>query len=177
MIDREGYRANVGIILTNQNKQVFLAKRYKENSWQLPQGGVDYGETLIEALYRELYEEVGLRQKDVSIIAKTPKWLRYKLPKGYLKPNQKPFYKGQKQVWFMLRLKSADTNICLDKNTEIEFDNWKWVNFWDPIDVVVDFKKNIYEDMLKILAPVLFNNQHKIPAKFSRPLKFNATII
>lgn len=177
MIDKEGYRANIGILLINRDKKVMLAKRYKENSWQLPQGGIDKGETLIEALYRELYEEIGLSKKDVTIIAKTPKWLRYKLPKGYLSQNQKPFYIGQKQVWFMLKLESSDERISLDKNEEIEFDDWKWVNFWDPIDAVVDFKKNIYEDMLKALAPILFDNKHKIPSKFSRPLKCNASLV
>lgn len=177
MIDKDGYRANVGIILTNDNKEVLLAKRYKEESWQFPQGGIDYGEIILNTLYRELYEEIGLEKKDVSLIARTPKWLRYKLPKGYLKPNQKPFYIGQKQVWFMLKMQSPDNKIRLDVNKDIEFDDWKWVEFWSPIDEVVDFKKNIYEDVLKILAPVLFNNQHQVPAKFSRPLKFNAIIM
>jgi len=174
MIDNEGYRANVGIVVTNNKKQVLLAKRYKENSWQLPQGGIDKGEDLFDALYRELDEEVGLAREHVTVLAKTPKWLRYDLPNNYLRPNQKPLYVGQKQVWFLLRLDSGEENIHLDSHEEIEFDDWKWVNFWSPIDAVIDFKKNIYEDMLKALAPVLFDNKHHIPVEYSRPLQCTA---
>ncbi|SMM98986.1 Adenosine (5')-pentaphospho-(5'')-adenosine pyrophosphohydrolase [uncultured Candidatus Thioglobus sp.] len=171
MIDNEGYRANIGIVITNDKQQVLLAKRYQKNGWQLPQGGIDKDENELEALFRELNEEVGLLPEHVEIIAKTPKWLRYDLPDQHIRRTQKPICIGQKQVWFLLKLTGEESNIKLNTHSDIEFEAWKWVDYWLPIEKVVDFKKPIYEDMLKSLAPVLFNNQHKIPVKYSRPLK------
>lgn len=167
MIDRDGYRANVGIVITNDKNQILLARRHQQDGWQLPQGGINKNENDLGALYRELEEEVGLTSEHVEVVAKTPKWLRYDLPRG----KKSKSYVGQKQVWFLLRLTSAESNIRLDTHTKIEFEDWKWVDYWHPIEAVVDFKKIIYEDMLKSLAPVLFNNQHKIPVQYSRPLK------
>ncbi|KAA0444215.1 MAG: RNA pyrophosphohydrolase [Candidatus Thioglobus sp.] len=167
MIDREGYRANVGMVITNDKRQVLLAKRHQQSGWQLPQGGIDKGENEIDALFRELKEEVGLASEHIDLIAKTPKWLRYELPKN--KKNNSCI--GQKQIWFLLKLTSPEHNIKLDTHSKIEFEDWKWVDYWHPIEAIIDFKKPIYEDMLKALAPVLFDNQHKVPSQYSRPLK------
>lgn len=175
MIDSQGYRANVGIVLINNTNQVLIAKRIDGKSWQLPQGGIDYEEGDVRALYRELKEEVGLNANDVRLIARTPKWLRYTLPKDKL--NIKSSFVGQKQIWFLLRIKCADEKICLDKHTEIEFTTWDWVDYWQPITEVIYFKKNIYEDMLKAFAPVVFNNLHKIPKHLTRKLNCTAVII
>ena len=174
MIDSEGYRANIGIVITNEKKQILLAKRYKQDAWQLPQGGIDKGETELEALYRELEEEVGLAPKQVSLLAKTPKWLRYELPMEHIRRKQKPTCIGQKQVWYLLKLVSNDSDISLSLHNKVEFDDWKWVDYWSPVDEVINFKKEVYEDMLKALAPVLFENEHSIPSKLSRPLQFSA---
>ena len=174
MIDSEGYRANIGIVITNEKKQILLAKRYKQDAWQLPQGGIDKGETELEALYRELEEEVGLAPKQVSLLAKTPKWLRYELPMEHIRRKQKPTCIGQKQVWYLLKLVSNDSDISLSLHNKVEFDDWKWVDYWSPVDEVINFKKDVYEDMLKALAPVLFENEHSIPSKLSRPLQFSA---
>ena len=174
MIDSEGYRANIGIVITNEKKQILLAKRYKQNAWQLPQGGIDKGETELDALYRELEEEVGLAAKQVSLLAKTPKWLRYELPIEHIRRKQKPTCIGQKQVWYLLKLVSNDSDISLSLHNKVEFDDWKWVDYWNPVDEVINFKKEVYEDMLKALAPVLFENEHSIPSKLSRPLQFSA---
>ena len=174
MIDSEGYRANIGIVITNEKKQILLAKRYKQDAWQLPQGGIDKGETELEALYRELEEEVGLAPEHVSLLAKTPKWLRYELPKEHVRRKQKPTCIGQKQVWYLLKLVSRDTDISLNLHNKVEFDDWKWVDYWNPVDEVINFKKEVYEDMLKTLAPILFENEHSIPSKLSRPLQFSA---
>ena len=174
MIDSEGYRANIGIVITNEKKQILLAKRYKQDAWQLPQGGIDKNETELEALYRELEEEVGLAPEQVSLLAKTPKWLRYELPMEYIRRKQKPTCIGQKQVWYLLKLVSSDTDISLNLHNKVEFDDWKWVDYWNPVDEVINFKKEVYEDMLKTLAPVLFGNEHSIPSKLSRPLQFSA---
>ena len=174
MIDSEGYRANIGIVITNEKKQILLAKRYRQDAWQLPQGGIDKGETELEALYRELEEEVGLAPKQVSLLAKTPKWLRYELPMEHIRRKQKPTCIGQKQVWYLLKLVSNDSDISLSLHNKVEFDDWKWVDYWNPVDEVINFKKDVYEDMLKALAPVLFENEHSIPSKLSRPLQFSA---
>ena len=174
MIDSEGYRANIGIVITNEKKQILLAKRYKQDAWQLPQGGIDKGETELDALYRELEEEVGLAAKQVSLLAKTPKWLRYELPMEHIRRKQKPTCIGQKQVWYLLKLVSNDSDITLSLHNKVEFDDWKWVDYWNPVDEVINFKKEVYEDMLKALAPVLFENEHSIPSKLSRPLQFSA---
>ncbi len=176
MIDEEGYRSGVGIVINNNDK-VFLAKRFGEDSWQFPQGGIKYGENDLDALFRELYEEVGLSNKDVKLIAKTPKWLRYDLPNKYIRKNKYRVCIGQKQVWYLLSLIVADSNINLSLHTNIEFDNWQWVDYWSPIDRIIYFKKNIYEDVLKVLAPVVFNNNHKIPKYYNRPLKCSAIIL
>lgn len=176
MIDTQGYRANVGIVVINDKSQVLLTKRYKQNSWQLPQGGIDKNETTIQAMFRELNEEVGLLSKHVKIIAKTPKWLRYDLPNCHIKRSKKPVCIGQKQVWFLLKLITHEDNIKLDNHCEIEFDDWTWVDYWYPIEAAIDFKKNIYEDMLKALAPIVFNNQHKVPKHLRRPLKCSAIL-
>ena len=174
MIDSEGYRANIGIVITNEKKQILLAKRYRQDAWQLPQGGIDKGETELEALYRELEEEVGLAPEQVSLVAKTPTWLRYELPMEHIRRKQKPTCIGQKQVWYLLKLVSNDTDISLNLHNKVEFDDWKWVDYWSPVDEVINFKKEVYEDMLKALAPVLFENEHSIPSKLSRPLQFSA---
>jgi len=174
VIDRDGYRANVGIVITNEKKQILLAKRYKQDAWQLPQGGIDRGETELEALYRELEEEVGLGPDQVELIAKTPKWLRYDLPMKHVRRKQKPLCVGQKQVWFLVKLASNDTEISLNNHSKIEFDDWKWVDYWEPIDRVINFKKEVYEDMLKSLAPILFENKHTIPDRLTRPFQFSA---
>jgi putative (di)nucleoside polyphosphate hydrolase len=174
VIDSEGYRANIGIVITNEKKQILLAKRYKQDAWQLPQGGIDKDETELDALYRELEEEVGLAPEQVSLLAKTPKWLRYELPMKHIRRKQKPTCIGQKQVWYLLKLVSSDTDISLNLHNKVEFDDWKWVDYWNPVDEVINFKKEVYEDMLKALAPVLFENEHSIPSKLSRPLQFSA---
>ena len=172
MIDSDGYRANVGIVITNDKKQILLAKRFKQNGWQLPQGGIDEDETELDALYRELQEEVGLDPSHVTLIAKTPKWLRYELPDEHVRRTQKPKCIGQKQVWYLLKLDSSDEEISLDLHDDVEFDDWKWVDYWSPVDEVINFKRDVYEDMLKALAPILFDNEHKIPSRLSRPLQF-----
>jgi putative (di)nucleoside polyphosphate hydrolase len=129
---------------------------------------------LILVLYRELQEEVGLDSSHVTLIAKTPKWLRYELPDEHVRRTQKPMCIGQKQVWYLLKLDSSDDEISLDLHDDVEFDDWKWVDYWKPVDEVINFKRDVYEDMLKALAPILFENEHSIPSKFSRPLQFTA---
>jgi len=107
VIDPDGFRPNVGIILTNDAGQVLWARRINQNAWQFPQGGINSNETPEQALYRELNEEVGLEQQDVKILACTRGWLRYRLPQRLVRTHSQPLCIGQKQKWFLLRLVSA----------------------------------------------------------------------
>lgn len=156
MIDEYGYRSNVGIVLHNEAKQVLYAKRAtSDGAWQFPQGGIQSAETLEEAMYRELYEELGLRPQDVSITAKTHYWVAYDLPREYIRYNTKPLCIGQKQRWFLLKLCAPEKTIALDLHQDVEFSAWRWVDFWYPKDHVVDFKQAVYQEVLEEFAPVL----------------------
>ncbi|MGY4677421.1 RNA pyrophosphohydrolase [Pasteurella sp. P03HT] len=156
MIDFDGYRPNVGIVICNNNGQVLWAKRYGQNSWQFPQGGINDNESAEQAMYRELFEEVGLSPKDVKILYVSKHWLRYKLPKRLLRYDTKPICIGQKQRWFLLQLVSDEKNINMQSSKSPEFDGWRWVSFWYPVRQVVSFKKEVYRKAMKEFATVLF---------------------
>ena len=155
MIDTDGYRANVGIILSNQEGQVMWARRLGQDAWQFPQGGIGAGEIPVDAMYRELWEETGLREKDVDILASTNSWLRYKLPKRLIRKNSEPRCIGQKQIWFLLRLLSSEGELDLAASRKPEFDDWKWVNYWHPTENVVFFKRRVYQCALTQLESCL----------------------
>ncbi len=165
MIDAEGFRANVGIILANTQGQVLWAKRVGHDAWQFPQGGIDYGETPIDAMYRELWEEVGLSPCHVTLLSQTQNWLRYRLPKRYVRQGQQPVCIGQKQKWFLLQLDECNTgHICFDK-CKPEFDHWEWVSYWYPLNQVVPFKRNVYRRALLELSSQLPLKQELILPK------------
>ncbi len=155
-IDSEGYRANVGIILTDGDGSVLLAGRKGRSGWQFPQGGVLHAESAEDAMYRELYEEVGLTSGDVELLGSTDGWLRYRLPEQYVRRNKKPLCIGQKQRWFMLRLTAPDSNIRLDSTDRPEFDRWRWVDYWRPVKEVIYFKRRVYVQALHDLGPLVF---------------------
>jgi putative (di)nucleoside polyphosphate hydrolase len=154
VIDRDGYRHNVGIMIANGRGELLWGKRVGQDAWQFPQGGVDQGESAEQALYRELYEEVGLQEHDVELLATTRNWLRYKLPKKYIRKNCKPLCIGQKQKWFLLKLVGDESAIRFDCGKKAEFDGWKWVSYWYPVDKVVDFKQDVYRRALRELSQV-----------------------
>ncbi|NIC40269.1 RNA pyrophosphohydrolase [Aquabacterium sp. A08] len=155
MLDRDGFRPNVGIILLNQKNQVFWGKRIRTHSWQFPQGGIDRGETPEQAMYRELHEEVGLRPEHVAIVARTRDWLRYEVPDRFIRRDARGHYKGQKQIWYLLRLMGGDWNLNLRATNHPEFDAWRWNDYWVPLDVVVEFKRGVYEMALQELSRFL----------------------
>jgi len=155
MIDTDGYRMNVGIILTNQREQVLWAKRIGQEAWQFPQGGIKAHETPKRALFRELFEELGLTTKQVQILGATRGWLYYRLPHRFIRHYQRPLCIGQKQVWYMLRFLSNDDCIYLKGNDNPEFEQWLWVDYWYPLTEVVYFKKNVYKTALKELQPLM----------------------
>lgn len=154
-IDSDGFRANVGIILSNESNQLLLAGRIGSKGWQFPQGGMLQGESVEEAMYRELGEEVGLTEDDVAVLGVTEEWLRYRLPKKYLRHRSKPLCIGQKQRWFALRLQCPEDRVCLDSSDTPEFDRWRWVDFWRPVNEVIYFKRRVYARALHELGPYL----------------------
>ena len=159
MLDREGYRPNVGIILVNARNEVFWGKRIREHSWQFPQGGIKHGESPEQAMYRELFEEVGLKPEHVRIIGRTRGWLRYDVPKHWIKREWRNTYREQKQIWFLLRLVGRDSDVCLRASTHPEFDAWRWSYYWVPLEAVIEFKRGVYQSALLELARLLFRDR------------------
>jgi putative (di)nucleoside polyphosphate hydrolase len=155
MIDRDGYRPNVAIVLVNGRNQVFWGKRVKEHAWQFPQGGIKPGETPEQAMYRELQEETGLWPQHVKILGRTRDWLHYNVPTHWVKREWRGTYKGQKQIWFLLRLVGRDCDISLRASGHPEFDAWRWHDYWVPLEAVIDFKRESYRLGLEQLAGFL----------------------
>lgn len=155
MIDADGFRLNVGIVLTRADGQVFWARRASQDGWQFPQGGMRTDETPEEAMFRELEEETGLKPEHVDLLGATPGWLRYRLPRRFRRYNQKPLCLGQKQVWFLLGFLADDDVFRLDANQNPEFDEYRWVDFWYPARHVVPFKRRVYVRALKHLEPLV----------------------
>ena len=155
MIDADGFRPNVGIVLSNSKGMVFWARRAGKDSWQFPQGGIKHEETPEQAMYRELDEETGLSPDDVEIMGCTRNWLRYRLPSRYIRKHQSPLCIGQKQIWYMLRLIGDESNVQLDKSEHPEFDSWRWVDYWLPMQKVIFFKRDVYRGALEELEPFL----------------------
>ena len=185
MLDREGYRPNVGIVLINQRNEVFWGKRVGQHSWQFPQGGIQHGENPEQAMFRELHEEIGLKPQQVQIIGRTREWLRYDVPAEFLRrsnntqPNRRSSrqsYRGQKQIWFLLRMVGRDSDVCLRASDHPEFDAWRWSPYWIPLDVVIDFKREVYELALSELARYIARGPRMMIMPWGSPLDPNKTI-
>lgn len=158
IIDRQGFRPNVGIVLHNDRGQVLWARRVGPgDGWQFPQGGIDRGESAEQALFRELREEVGLGQADVEVRGATKGWLRYRVPRRLRRDDG---FRGQKQKWFLLRLLADPAAVCVAQGSEPEFDDWRWVSYWYPVGQVVAFKREVYRRALQELAPRLRTAAH-----------------
>lgn len=155
VIDEAGYRANVGIIITNPEGQLFWAKRIGQQAWQFPQGGLNENESPEQTLFRELYEEIGLTQEKVKVLASTEEWLPYKLPSRLVRAHSKPVCIGQKQKWFLLAHSGDPEDFNLTAGPKAEFDGWKWVPYWYPLRYVVAFKREVYRQALIEFAPVV----------------------
>ena len=164
MLDRDGYRPNVGIVLCNCRNEVFWGKRIKEHSWQFPQGGIKAGETPVQAMYRELREEIGLLPNHVRILGRTREWLRYEVPSQWLRRDWRGNYRGQKQIWFLLRLVGRDCDVSLRSSDKPEFDAWRWHEYWIPLEAVIEFKRDVYQQALTELARFLVRDQRQVVA-------------
>lgn len=160
MIDSSGFRPNVGIILANHAGQLFWAKRIGRDAWQFPQGGMHEGETPEQAMFRELHEEIGLSENEVTILGRTGNWLRYRIPKRLIR-DTRPLCVGQKQLWYLLLLEKDEKIIQLDHTPKPEFDAWEWVSYWYPLRQVVLFKREVYRRALRELSSHLFKNEPK----------------
>jgi len=150
VLDKEGYRPNVGIILANHRNEVFWGKRVNQHAWQFPQGGIKHGETPQQAMYRELEEEVGLQGCHVRVLGRTREWLRYEVPERWARRAREGAadYRGQKQIWYLLRLVGRDCDVRLRASGKPEFDAWRWNDYWVPLDAVIEFKRDVYRQAL-----------------------------
>src|ERR1700685_2221825 len=142
-IDRDGFRANVGIVLTRDSGEVFLGGRVGGRGWQFPQGGVNRGEQK---------EETGLEPEDVQVLGSTRGWLRYRLPRQYVRDR----CIGQKQRWFALKLVADESKLRFDTTGQPEFDRWRWAGYWTPVREVVYFKRRVYVRALHDLGNLIF---------------------
>ena len=140
-------RIGVGAIVLNKKNQVFVGKR-KDNpvdKWQMPQGGVNEGEDLTSAMKRELNEETGIQ--NIKILNEIDGWFEYELPNYLLGKIWRGKFRGQKQKWFIVKFLGNDEEINLEKDKP-EFIEWKWLDIENLPNVIVDFKKNVYEKLL-----------------------------
>ena len=148
MLDRDGYRPNVGIILANSRDEVFWGKRVNQHAWQFPQGGIKHGEAPEQAMYRELEEETGLQPDHVRILGRTRQWLRYEVPDKWVRRDWRGAYRGQKQIWYLLRMLGRDCDVRLRTSDKPEFDAWRWHGYWVPLEAVIEFKRGVYQEAL-----------------------------
>ncbi len=139
------YRPCVGIMLVNADNQVFVARRIDQQveAWQMPQGGVDEGETPVEAAIRELGEETGINANSVEVLAETSDWIPYDLPHDLVPKLWKGRFRGQTQKWFLLKFSGDDAEINIVQDHQ-EFSRWAWMKPGDLIDKIVPFKKQTY---------------------------------
>jgi putative (di)nucleoside polyphosphate hydrolase len=173
-IDENGFRANVGIILMDEANQVLIAGRHGRTGWQFPQGGVQRRESAEQAMFRELREEVGLEPDDVAVEGVTRDWIRYRLPKKYVRHESEPLCIGQKQRWFLLSLVADPAKLRFDATTKPEFDRCRWVEYWQPVEEVIYFKRKVYVRALQELASVAFRNVEPPPMPTSWPRSWSS---
>ena len=155
-IDSQGFRANVGIVLMRDDRALFLGGRRDGRGWQFPQGGVRRHELPEDALFRELHEEIGLERCDVEVVASTGRWLRYRLPRQFVRRRSSPLCIGQKQRWYLLRMVGDESRLRFDTTGEPEFEAGRWVDYWAPVREVIYFKRAVYARALQELGERAF---------------------
>ncbi|KQW86575.1 RNA pyrophosphohydrolase [Brevundimonas sp. Root1279] len=156
MSDLANYRPNVGVVLFHPDGRVWYGRRAGTpgpHNWQFPQGGVDDGEDLEAAARRELAEETGVTSAE--LIARTEDWIAYDFPADYGGTKHARGWAGQKQQWFAFRFTGDEAEIDLNQHDEIEFDAWRWGTLSEAPDLIVPFKRDAYERMVSVFAPLL----------------------
>ena len=149
-LDPKLYRPNVGLALFSAAGHVFLGRRINGRGafqWQMPQGGIDDGESPAEAAFREVQEETGIAPEKVRLIRESDRWLHYDLPAGLSRRIWKGRYRGQKQRWFAMRFLGVDADIDLDFHTP-EFGAYRWASLADLPDLIVPFKRDTYQQVV-----------------------------
>lgn len=162
MIDKNGFRSNVGIVICNHQQQLFWGQRARQKqAWQFPQGGMLSSETPKDTMLRELYEEVGLTPEDIEILAESSDWLKYTLPESLVwrkRKSERTVCIGQKQKWFLVRLRQDKQSFHFNRHTKPEFSDYRWVDYWYPVEHVVDFKRDVYRRVLEEFAPLVLSS-------------------
>jgi putative (di)nucleoside polyphosphate hydrolase len=169
MLDRDGYRPNVGIVLANARNEVFWGKRVNQHAWQFPQGGIKHGESPEQAMYRELEEEVGLKAGHVRVLGRTRQWLRYEVPEQWVRRDWRGRYRGQKQIWYLLRMVGRDCDVQLRSSEKPEFDAWRWHEYWIPVEAVIEFKRDVYQQALTELHRFLIADRRSAARRMAAP--------
>ncbi|MCP4475189.1 MAG: RNA pyrophosphohydrolase [Gammaproteobacteria bacterium] len=161
MANLTDYRAGVGAIVVNRQRKLLLAKRSDSTGgWQFPQGGLLSGESAEQALYRELYEELGLKPGKIMRLAETKEWLSYRFPPGITRRYvRNRSYIGQKQRWFLVKMLTSNRDIKLNVTDSPEFSAFRWVDYWQPLEEVVEFKYELYHQVLEQFAPFLLTRK------------------
>lgn len=148
------YRPAVGIMLQNCEGKIFVGERFDATkAWQMPQGGIDKNEPIEMAAKRELFEETNVTS--AKIIAQSSQWFHYDLPKNVAKKLWNGRYVGQKQKWFLMQFTGDNSEINISKNHK-EFANWQWVEPSQLVELIVDFKKDLYENVIKEFQQYIF---------------------
>lgn len=153
------YRKGVGLMIINKKKQVFIGKRLDggkinaEDTWQMPQGGIDEGESIEQAAFRELHEETGI--KSAAILCESKEWLQYDIPLPFRKQFWNGQYNGQEQKWLLLEFLGDDSEIDIENNGHPEFKEWRWAGIDELPDLVVDFKKQLYLAVMTEFEPII----------------------
>lgn len=141
------YRPNVGLLIFNQNRKAWIGRRRGfrgDYCWQTPQGGIDKGEDFLDAALRELTEETGIGAEFVTVLERNDEWLCYDFP-AFMRKNKLNHYRGQAQLWFALEFSGEDSLVKLDNHSQIEFDDWRWEDLSKLPNLVVPFKRDVYE--------------------------------
>lgn len=160
MIDDDGYRPNVGIVICNRQGQVLWARRCSQHSWQFPQGGINPGETAEQAMYRELFEEVGLSKRMCASWLRPATGCAINCRNVWCVGTQSRFVSAKSKM-VLLQLLCNDADINMQRSSTPEFDGWRWVSFWYPVRQVVSFKRDVYRRVMKEFAVTVMPMQEQ----------------
>ncbi len=143
----------------NPGGKLLWCRRFGQDAWQFPQGGIEEGETPEMALYRELLEETGLQPYQVRLLGNTKDWLSYRIPKQYMRKRRDVICRGQTQMWYLLKLVNGEVNFEAGNTSQAEFDKCCWVDYWYPVEHVISFKREVYLQALTELEPMWTKNR------------------